>query len=374
MTPLKKTVQIIHSLKSSNGGPSYAAKGIFDAFERNGSPSVILSLDNQFEELTIAQSPRRQLFLGSTWLRFLKSISYLLTTKERFELFYIHGLHLPISWGAGIVALMRGTPYVVQLHGTLEDYEFKRQRLKKIIFMRIIGQRFLRKAQIVITASKAEAETAKKNSPKSNIVIIPLGVSLPRDIPPKTALSFSDHFHSTPLNKRLLFLGRLAKKKNPQFLLDLLKELPDIHLVFAGPDDHFTSTSLISRIDPQTRSRVTFTGEVQSIEKTWLMNNCRIFLLPSDNENFGITLAEACCMGMLCVVTHSVATSIYVAQFGNGYILHGTNLPEWKEAIRTLISRHHSYSEIASLSQTAKNHFSWDVFLETLMSNVKVLS
>ena len=77
-----------------------------------------------------------------------------------------------------------------------------------------------------------------------------------------------------------------------------------MHLVFAGPDEG----SMQSRLKQTAArlgvaARVHFTGGVFGEEKWSAYRDADVFVLPSQNENFGNTAAEAVAAGLPVVVT-----------------------------------------------------------------------
>jgi glycosyltransferase involved in cell wall biosynthesis len=87
-----------------------------------------------------------------------------------------------------------------------------------------------------------------------------------------------------PQHPFMLFLGRREKHKGLELLLSAFEKCTvKASLVIAGPGAKNVFPSL-SCID---------LGEVDEPEKQWLLENCDIFCVPSDNESFGIVYTEA---------------------------------------------------------------------------------
>jgi len=79
-------------------------------------------------------------------------------------------------------------------------------------------------------------------------------------------------------------------------------------LIVAGPEGHWTAESLRKRISDEDNGRLLFAGEVAGANKSWLLANCGIFALPSDNENFAIAAAEAMKAGCASILSQEVAS------------------------------------------------------------------
>jgi glycosyltransferase involved in cell wall biosynthesis len=123
---------------------------------------------------------------------------------------------------------------------------------------------------------------------------------------------------------RSLFLGRLASKKRPELLIHAWAHaaISGGQLVIAGADGDITRReleALAARLGVS--DSVVFTGEVDASEKTWLYQNSATFVLPSENENFGLTIVEAMLGGCQIICSQEVATSRYVREADAGEVI-----------------------------------------------------
>lgn len=282
---------------------------------------------------------------------------------------YIHGLHLPVSWLSGIIARFRKIPYVVQLHGTMEPYEFARHSLRKNVFHFTIGINFLKNAYFIIAASTSEKTNIQEKIANLNVIVNPLGVRIPNEMNNVSIdrVRLKEHFFTTSFDNRVLFLGRLAKKKHPELLLELVVQFHDIHLVMAGPEDYWSEDELLRLIPENFHFKVSFPKQVDQLEKWWLLQNVKIFLLPSDNENFAITVAEAMCAGTLCVVSHNVATSQFVSDLDSGIVLQDLSFNSLRESVEYLIEKQDRSEIRLERIKKAQHIFDWRIFTKRIL-------
>lgn len=107
---------------------------------------------------------------------------------------------------------------------------------------------------------------------------------------------------------RILFVGRLERRKGVDVLLDaaerLLPDRPEVELVVVGKDTENTEIDGTYReafarrtSDAEWASRVTFTGAVSDEELFQQYAECDIFCAPSRYESFGLVLTEAMAFG-----------------------------------------------------------------------------
>ncbi len=88
----------------------------------------------------------------------------------------------------------------------------------------------------------------------------------------------------------------------------------DARLVFAGPDDEGLQARLSqSATKLGVDSRVIFTGSLFNTAKWEAYRDADVFVLPSQNENFGNTAAEAVAAGTPVIVTEGCGVAPLLA-------------------------------------------------------------
>jgi glycosyltransferase involved in cell wall biosynthesis len=123
----------------------------------------------------------------------------------------------------------------------------------------------------------------------------------------------------------ILFLGRLVSKKSPDLLLEAFANwrassgrTQDAVLVLAGPEegDGFLPKlqSMADRLG--IRDKVLFTGPLYDDAKWSAYRDADLFVLPSQNENFGNTAGEAAACGTPVIVTDRCGIASFVGAAG----------------------------------------------------------
>jgi glycosyltransferase involved in cell wall biosynthesis len=167
----------------------------------------------------------------------------------------VHAHWLP----SGVIALLTGKPFVLQLWGT--DVELARRA-------RPLARSVVRRARLVICASKALAAEARMLGARE-VRVIPSGVDIPADVEPEA---------SPP---EVLYVGRLSEEKG---VLDLVAAADGMKLVVAG--------------DGPLRDRVPGAlGFVPHHELSPLYARAAVIACPSRREGFGVACAEAMAHG-----------------------------------------------------------------------------
>ena len=208
----------------------------------------------------------------------------------------------PVWWGCH-AAHEIGRPVVMSPHGCLDPVRLAHSAWKKQL-AGWLDIRCLRSADVIHATSDAEREwIARYVGGTPRIEVIPVGVDLPRAMPPAARATASR-------DRRVLFLGRLHPLKGLDMLLPAWKAATRAvslgsqwRLVIAGPDEVGTRATL-ERIGRELElGNVTFLGPVDGEEKAMLLAEADLVVLPSRSENFGIVVAEALAAGVPVVTT-----------------------------------------------------------------------
>ena len=105
----------------------------------------------------------------------------------------------------------------------------------------------------------------------------------------------------------LLHVGRFDKAKNQAFLIPVLREAlnlhTDIHLLLIGDGPERENVEHIAR-DLGLSDRVTFTGIRDDVSR--LLQAADVLIFPSVFEGLPVTLIEAQCAGLPCVISDTI--------------------------------------------------------------------
>jgi glycosyltransferase involved in cell wall biosynthesis len=129
--------------------------------------------------------------------------------------------------------------------------------------------------------------------------------------------------------KVVLYLGRLSEKKSPDVLLQAFALLckaerdAELRLVFAGPDDGGMRQRLSQMAGALgVSSRVQIRAAAYGEEKWNAYRDADVFVLPSQNENFGNTAGEAVAAGTPVVVTEKCGIAPLLADVAGLVVPH----------------------------------------------------
>jgi len=103
------------------------------------------------------------------------------------------------------------------------------------------------------------------------------------------------------INKIIISMGRLQKKKGFDILIDsfneVIKKYPNSYLLIAGPDEGEKENLLKQIENLGLRKKVFLIGNIENQDKIDFLANADLFVLPSHNENFGNVYLESLSVG-----------------------------------------------------------------------------
>lgn len=213
-------------------------------------------------------------------------------------------------------------PYAVEPMGMFQP--IVRSVLKKRVFHRLLGRRLIEGAsRLIATAPQEREELLAGGVPTSKVVIRRNGVDLARFADPPARGAFRERLE-VPEGPIALFLGRLAQKKHPEMALEAFARAEVAGtLVFVGPDEDGFGSQLRSRAQALgVAERLRLVGPLfDPAEMTQALVDADVFVLPSENENFGNSIAEAMACGVPVVISDRCGIGPIVQEFGAGMVV-----------------------------------------------------
>jgi len=250
-----------------------------------------------------------------TWLHY-RQVSwnpavkrYCRVSLEKFEIVHIFGLYDLLGPAVAVACRKRRLPYVVEPIGMFVPRV--RNLWLKRLYHRAWGGRLLGGASRLVATSEQEIEElAGGGIARGKIAMRRNGVEAPESWPEPGA--FRKRLGISRQAQLVLFLGRLSAKKSPDLLL---RAFAEVHkrfaaaaprLAFAGPDEGGVRAQL-EQLASQLgiAPDVHFVGPVFGCEKWAAYRDADVFVLPSQNENFGNTAAESVASGTPVIVTEA---------------------------------------------------------------------
>jgi len=323
------------------GGPATKVPAIADRLAKRGHRVTVLTVAH-------GSAPAGAETQGGVEVIYLRSlVAYRSVTwntgvrafcRERlrgFDVAHIYGLYDLLGPGVAFYCRRMGVPYVVEPMGMYRP--IVRSLVKKRLYHWLLGRSLVTSATLLIATSQLEQqELLEEGVAPLKVVVRRNGVDLDEfaELPPRGAfrreLGIAD---GTPL---VLYLGRLSKKKGLGLLVRAFASVPGAAcLAIAGPDERDGSVEEVKRLCAALRleRRVRLVGPRFGRQKLQALVDADLFVLPSQNENFGNAVAEAIACGTPAIVTDRCGIAPLVE--GNAALV----VPYHEEALRIQMTR-----------------------------------
>ncbi len=323
-----KILHVIHSVDPRGGGPIEGIRQLSAEMIALGHQVEVMSLD-------APDTPWRDGFplpffpigTGRAGYGYAPGVvQWLVDRAGTYDVVLVHGLWQYGGFAVRQAARSTGKPYGVFPHGMLDPW-FKRRyplkHLKKWLYWPWGEYRVLRDAAAVFYTCEQERLEARKSFwlYRCRERVLGLGISAPPDDAETQRALFQRQFPDLAGKRLLLFLGRMHEKKGCDLLLRAFAETrSDLHLVMAGPADSAYGHAMKSLSGELTLDdRVTWTGMIQGELKWGAFRSAEAFILPSHQENFGISVVEALACALPVLISNQVNIWREIVDDGAGF-------------------------------------------------------
>lgn len=292
---------ILASLSDASAGPTYSVSALAGALARGRFETSILTLAGWrgddapplvsgvgIHAYPVATSPLLRQIAASPALR--KALQDRRTTTD---IFHTHGLWLMPNVYPADAARSGSARVVHSPRGMLGADALRFSSLKKQAFMLAFQRRALRSAHCIHATAHSEYREVRAAGFANPVAVIPNGMDLP-DLAGRTPKATAA--------RTLLSLGRLHPKKGLDRLIaawtGIQAEFPDWRLRIVGRDEHGYSDELRRLAHGLGAQRVDVEPPLHGADKSAAFHDAELFVLPSLNENFAMTVAEALAHGV----------------------------------------------------------------------------
>lgn len=241
---------------------------------------------------------------------------YLLKQVGQYDLVHVTSLWNFPALAGSFASKISKKPFVLSPRGVLyeETIKMKSNLFKRLYFSSIARNYFYRANAIHFTTEHERDNLASFIAPPSNSFVVPNGIDLEQYTSLPNKETFTNKYPVLRSKKYLLFLGRIARKKGLDILIDAYKEISKsddaIYLVIAGPDrEGYKNEIDILLKKSGILDKVIFTGMLRGNDKFAAFVGAEAFVLPSYSENFGMAVVEAMACGTPVIISNEVGIS-----------------------------------------------------------------
>jgi len=262
-------------------------------------------------------------------------------------------------------------PYVVQLFGQLMPWALTQKSLKKKLFLFFNAKRYLNQASALQCTDPIEVDSVNQMGLTSPVILIPNGIDKSQysSLPPRGL--FRQELEINKGEIVLLFLGRLHHVKRPELALESIIKLgrKDVHLIYAGHDEEGFTSSLNKRaVESGYSSQVHFIGNLNKDEVLQAFSDSDLLIMPSQQENFGMSAAEALISGVPILTSKFVPVGISATKAGAGRLADLT-IESFTQELQVLLKNPEKLKQMGLLGKEfAKNNYDQNIIGENIIS------
>lgn len=169
--------------------------------------------------------------------------------------------------------------------------------------------------------------------------------------------------------KVLLYIGSLQPRRNPLFLVELIKHLPNEYvmlIVGSGIQEEETKTKIKKE---QLEERCIMLGRLSQKKLPSLYKNSDCFLLVSDYEILGMVIMEAMYFETPVISTKTTGSDFIIENGKNGIIIPNKEMSKWVEIVQTLFKDKGKLDKMAVAGkETVMNKFLWEKTCEGFLN------
>jgi len=244
------------------------------------------------------------------------------------------------------------------------------------VFDMFFLKRYIKLKTKFIVKSKLAAEfLISKGIEGENISAIGVGIDTQLlDISDNYTSEFIEEMKNNTKDLKLLYIGKIEKRRDPNFLIDVLKSMIDrgvnVHLYVIGDGKENDTSDFQKYINTNDiKENITW---IRKCEQKYLANvykSSDVFLLPTKYEIFGMVLLEAMYYGCVVYTTINGGSSMLITNGVSGYILNTDNKEDW---ISKILNIHNNKILQKNIKENATNkikkEFTWDALADKFIN------
>lgn len=244
----------------------------------------------------------------------------------KLKLDIIHTQHLFTMGKFGLkIGRLLDIPVVHTYHTLIAEYTHYIPVFSGLTKKTIVGmsKKYCNQCDQVVTPSPSMKRILISYGIRTPIESIPTGVDLDNFKNPFHKEVLKTQWHIPEHQKVLLYISRIAKEKNLDFLFNSIRKLHrkrrDFHLLMVGggPELGYYKAKINEwKLEPV----VTFTGMQQKEAANRFFGACDIFVFPSVTETQGIVVTEAMAAGIPVVAVNKMGPSDIVKDGVDGFL------------------------------------------------------
>jgi glycosyltransferase involved in cell wall biosynthesis len=279
-----------------------------------------------------------------------------------YDAIWLNGYTYPSNWLALMAARARSIPVLFR-----SDMRYTAQRKQGILGMlrRSVIRGWMRRSAAILYIGEDNRRAYLDHGARaSELFFTPYSVDVERIS--RAAVGDRRAFRATwnlPVDAFvLLFVGKMTRRKHPELLiamLEKLRDVPGVFGLFVGSGQ--MEQELRQLVKTKRLGNVRFTGFVNQGDLPQLYALSDVFVMPSEDEPWGLVLNEAMVAGAVPIVSAEVgAAADLVKQGTTGFVVEPNDLDGYVRCVRELATNATRRKEMGSAAQALASGYSYD--------------
>jgi glycosyltransferase involved in cell wall biosynthesis len=332
-----KILHVIRTLDPAWGGPVEGARNLTSQALLRGYGVEVVCADDSASPWLAGWKHTETHAVGPGLLKYGFTTGldrWLAENLARFDVVVVHGIWMYLGYAVWKATRRIDVPYFLFIHGALDPWfrkQYPLKHIKKAIYWKALEHKVLRDAEKVLFTTYEEMVLADRSflPYQCRADITGYGIvrpSLPDHFNKKRSIeNLTETWPDLRNRNFLLFLARLHEKKGIDLLLKAFAaskpELPDTALVIAGPGDATTESNMRALASSLgIANDVIWTGPLYGNAKWTALQAAEAYILPSHQENFGISVVEALACGTPVLISDKVNIRREIEAAGCGLV------------------------------------------------------
>jgi len=224
-------------------------------------------------------------------------------------------------------------------------------------------------AKFILTPSQFAKDTFSKKD-ISNVEVINYPTNL------STFTKVSNVIKNKNLN--LTYVGQLSLRKGIHYILDafLKLDLKNVNLNIVGywMGNHEEKNFLLEKMNKLNDKNFKFYGKIANHNLKNILSDTDIFISPSIEDGYAITVNEAAACGAATIVSENTGSKDFVRKNNCGYVVPIRNVDAICEKILFLNQNKDLLELLKSNALKANSKFTWSNYLIDLVNKIKKYS
>ena len=289
-----RAVHVLAVRSTEAAGPSYTVPRLCMSLAQVGVQTDLLAIG---DEMDVYDRGFRHARFAQDWAAV--PVASALRTSRRLcqelgrlstaaDVVHNHGLWLMPNVHSGRAAVKARKPLIVAPRGMLGPAAFQFSRYKKWLFWHALQKRVVQSAACLHATSEQECLDIRAVGLRNPVAIVPNGVDLP---------NISARVEHAGRRRTALYLGRVHPQKGLDLLIRAWTRLEHVHpnwqLRIVGPSEQGYVDKLRALATAEGLQRIVFDGPLFGPAKIAAYRSADVYVFPSLNESFAMTVAEA---------------------------------------------------------------------------------